>query len=202
MATVVPAYTFATAMVQGEEFNHDLKGLNYLSSVDFDTIQATYVSGQFGVPIIWLEEVWSEYLATQRPIRYWRDTAGWLKSPEYEAAWRNFMAVALLHDIPVWTMSLTPLRADLYAKLDRFGVDRSTFTGYWQFGPDWRSRSLLVSLYTRDDGRQLAVIVNRGQTARDLTADDLEPFLGVAAKALLKLVGQRLPPQDFLLAVL
>ena len=122
MATVVPAYTFVTAMVQGEEFESTLKDMDYLSSIDFETLQSTYVSGQFGVPIIWLEEVWSDRLAAQRPPRYRQDHPAWLKSPEYTAAWRNFMAVALLHDIPVWTLAPVPLRAGLYGELDRFGV--------------------------------------------------------------------------------
>ncbi|MBW7881849.1 MAG: hypothetical protein H3C34_04290 [Caldilineaceae bacterium] len=198
-ATVVPAYTFVTAMVQGEEFNNTLKELNYLDSVDFETLQATYVSGQYGVPIIWLSEAWSEHLAGRRPVQYRQDTAAWLQSPEFERAWRNFMAVALLHDVPVWSMAYTKLRAGLYAQLDRFGIDRSSFTGYWQLASDWRARTTLASLYTREDGRKLAVIVNRSHSPVRLTVDDLAPFLGADQSAWRRVVNRTVQPQDFML---
>ncbi len=202
MATVLPAYSFVTAMVQGEEFNSTLKNLNYLSSTSFETLQATYVSGQFGVPVIWLEEVWSDYLADQRPARYRKDQAAWLESPEHEAAWRNFMAVALLHDVPVWSVAPVRLRYALYGQLDQFGVDRSRFTGYWRLDPGWRTRSILISLYTRDDGRRLAVIVNRSQAARELRVEDLAPFLGGDPQVGRRALSRRIPPNDFLLVPL
>ena len=203
MATVVPAYTFVTAMVQGEEFNAPrLKGLNYLSSTSFDTVQATFVSGQFGVPVIWLEELWSDYLARQRPVQFRDNQAAWLESPQYEALWRNFMSVALLHDVPVWSLAPAALRAGLYARLDSFGVDRSRFSGYWQLDPGWRTRRVLVSIYTRENGRRLAVIVNRGQVPRALIAEDLEPFLGIDPGATGPALGNVVPAQDFLLVPL
>ena len=202
MATVVPAYTFVTAMVQGEEFESTLKDMNYLWSIDFETLQATYVSDQFGVPIIWLEEVWSDRLAAQRPPRFRQDHPAWLKSPEYTAAWRNFMAVALLHDIPVWTLAPVPLRAGLYGELDRFGITRSRFSGYWRLDPGWRSRSILVSIYTRDDGRRLAVIVNRGKAMHEINANDLAPFLGGDQEISRRSLGRRIPPNDFALVPL
>ena len=202
METVLPAYTFVTAMVQGEEFTSTLKNLNYLASTNFETLQATFVSGQFGVPVIWLEEAWSDVLAGQRPARYREDQAAWLQSPQFEAAWRNFMAVALLHDVPVWTLAPAPLRYALYGALDRFGVDRSRFTGYWRLDPGWRTRSILVSVYTRDNGKRLAVIVNRSQAAREVSADDLAPFLGSDPKAARRALGRRIPPNDFALIAL
>ena len=202
METVLPAYTFVTAMVQGEEFTSTLKNLNYLSSIDFEILQATYVSGQFGVPVIWLEETWSDELAGQRPAQYRDDQPAWLKSPQYAAAWRNFMAVALLHDVPVWSVAPVPLRYALYGELDRFGIDRSRFTGYWRLDPGWRTRTILVSLYTRNDGRRLAVIVNRSQAARELNVTDLEPFLGSDPKAARRALARRIPPNDFVLIAL
>ncbi len=200
-STVIPAYTFVTALVQGEEYNHRLKGLNYQSSVDYETIQATYSPGQYGIPIIWLEEVWSDYLASQRPAAYRENSAAWLQSRQYEALWRNFMSVALLHDAPVWTLAPQTSRARLYKQLDDFGVVRSRFRGYWQLDDAWNTRSILVSVYERADGRRLAVIVNRGQGGRKLTADDLAPFLGASGQGS-KLIGKRVPPGDFVLAVL
>lgn len=202
-STVIPAYTFATALVQGEEYNARLKGLNYQDSVDYDALQATYVPSPFGIPVVWLEEVWSDYLAKQRPVRYRDDSAGWLQSREYLALWRNFVSVALLHDTVLWTVAPASARAALYQPLDDFGVRLSTFRGYWQLDPGWRTRPVLVSLWERADGRRLAVIVNRGPVARELTAADLEPFLGAPlGKGPVKLLGQRVPSRDFLLAPL
>lgn len=203
-SSVIPAYTFVTALVQGEEFNHRLKGLNYLNSVDYEQLQATYTPAPSGIPVVWLEEVWSDYLAKQRPVRYREDSAGWLQSREYEALWRNFMSVALLHDALAWTLAPQAPRTALYKQLDDFGVARSSFRGYWRLDPDWRTRPVLVSLYERVDGKRLAVVVNRGQTAREITSADLEPFLGasLAKSSTNKVVGQRVPPQDFVLAVL
>jgi hypothetical protein len=200
-STVIPAYTFATGLVQGEEFNVRLRGLNYQSSVNYETLQATYVSRQFGIPIIWLEEVWSDYLAQQRPVRYRGDTSGWLRSQEYESLWRNFASVALLHDALMWTVAPQSIRAPLYRQMDDFGVAKSTFYGYWQLDPGWRSRPVLVSLYERKDGRRLAVIVNRSQMVRVIAVSDLKPFLGtLTGEGSSKLLGRKVAPQDFVLA--
>lgn len=200
-STVIPAYTFVTALVQGEEFNVRLKGLNYQNSVNYDVLQATYLSAPFGIPVIWLEEVWSDYLAKERPVRYRKDSAGWLRSREYETLWRNFVSVALLHDVPMWTVAPQSMRAPLYRRLDKFGVSGSRFHGYWQLDTDWRTRAILISVYERADGRRLAVIVNRSQFPRELTAADLEPFLGGAVETdRPALIGLKVPSQDFLLA--
>ena len=203
-STVIPAYTFVTALVQGEEFNHRLKGLNYQNSVNYETLQATYLTAPAGIPIIWLEEVWSDYLSSQRPARFRKDSAGWLQSREYELLWRNFMSVALLHDAPVWTLAPQPVRSRLYGQLDDFGVSRSSFEGYWMLDPGWRTRAILVSLYERPDGRRLAVVVNRGQAAREITADDLTPYIGAshAGEVPSRVIGRRVLPGDFMLAEL
>ena len=161
-----------------------------------------FLSSQFGVPVIWLEEVWSDYLARQRPVQFRDNQAAWLESPQYAALWRNFMSVALLHDVPVWTLAPAALRADLYGRLDSFGVDRSRFSGYWQLDPGWRTHRVLVSLYTREDGRRLAVIVNRSQEPRAVIAGDLVPFLGSDPRAFGPALGKVIPAQDFLLAPL
>jgi hypothetical protein len=210
MATVVPAYSFVTAMVQGEEFNSLLQDLNYQKSTDLELLQATYTSRASGIPVIWLEEVWSDYLARQRPLRYLSDSAGWLRSPEYDVGWRNFMSLALLHDVPVWTLAPAPTRQQLFDQLDRFGIGQSIFTGYWKLDPAWRSRTILVSLYTREDGRVMAVIVNRGDVSRVLTTADLAPYVSSPAAPAgprhhavqLGAVGQTVKAGDFLLAVL
>ncbi len=209
MATIVPAYSFVTGMIQGEEFNLLLQDLNYQKSTDLEFLQTTYTSGAFGIPVIWLEEVWSDYLARQRPPRYQSDSAGWVRSPEYDVLWRNFMSLALLHDVPVWTHAPAPTRQKLFYQLDRFGIGQSVFTGYWKLDSAWRSRTILASLYTRGDGRVMAVIVNRGDVSRVLTTDDLAPFVSSPAApagrrldaAKFGAVGQTVKAGDFLLSV-
>jgi len=202
MATVAPAYTFVAGMVQGEEFNHRLTDLNYLSSTDFDTVQATFVARQYGIPIIWLEEVWSDYLANQRPPAYRKDSAAWLRSAEYEALWRNFMAVALLHDVQVWTLAPPELRRPLYRQLDDFGLQQAEFTGYWELDGEWREREVLISMYNSARGKQLAVVVNRTNAGRNVTEADLKPYLATGPAGLRRALGVRIPAQGFTLVSL
>jgi hypothetical protein len=198
-STVIPAYTFATALVQGEEYNVRLRQLNYLSTVDFDLLQATYVSRQYGIPVIWLEEVWSDYLAKDRPAQFRGDTVSWLRSREYRNLWRNYVAVALLHDTQMWTLAPQQIRQSLYQDLDAFGLERSTFAGYWELDPEWRRRSVLVSMYTRSDGRKLAVVVNRTPVAQVLSAANVPPLGAVEGTSDGAWVGKRVPPHDFVL---
>ena len=119
------------------------------------------------------------------------------------------MSLALLHDVPVWTHAPALTRQKLFDQLDRFGIGQSIFTGYWKLDPAWRSRTILVSLYTREDGRVMAVIVNRGDVSRVLTTDDLAPFVSSPAAsagrrhdaAQFGAVGQTIKAGDFLLSV-
>jgi hypothetical protein len=177
MATVIPAYSFVTAMVQGEEFNSKLKDLDYQKSTDLEVLQSTYTSSAFGVPVVWLEEVWSDYLAGQRPAQYRTDSSGWVKSPEYRQLWRRFMALALLHDIPVWTLAPAIEREKIYTQLDRFQVSESRFVGYWKLDQNWRQRDFLTSLYIHKDGRVLALVVNRAESPRVPDIAAMMPFL-------------------------
>jgi hypothetical protein len=183
-APVIPAVTFVTAMVQGEELLPVIKNLDYQASLDLDRIRTTYGPAAAGVPTVWLEELWSRELATQRPFRYvLGDEAGWLASPEYRAAWRNFMGLALVHDIPVWTVAPLLERRAVFDELDRFGVAASRFVPYWSLTRQWREAPLLASAWVRSaDDAVLLVLVNR--TEKPLTASATDVAQAVDAERL------------------
>jgi hypothetical protein len=183
-APIVPAFTFATSMVQGEELLYEVHDLDYQGSlVDLDRIRANYAPGAFGVPTIWLEELWSEALVDQRPFRYrFANSVTWLASDEYYRKWRNFMALALLHDIPVWTVAPIGYRRQVYRQLDQFGVTDSRFVGYWDVMRWWRESSILVSAYAhKGDGRTLLIVANRDVVAHVVDASGLDTLLNWTA---------------------
>ena len=180
---VLPAYTFVTGMVQGEELLGTLQGLDYQASVGLDYLRGLYLSAPAGVPTFWLEELWSEVLAYQRPVAYRSNPGAWLASPEYFQRWRNFMALALLHDLPVWTVAPAAYRQALYGQLDSFGVAASAFAGYWNLMPAWRSSPILVSRYRHPQGRALAVVANISGSSRSVTENQIRSWAGIGASA-------------------
>ena len=138
-------------MVQGEELNTvaTIRDLDYQASVPLSYIWPLYSPQSSGVPTVWLDELWSDVLAGQRPEAYRTDVRAWLDSAEFNSAWRNFMALALLHDIPVCTAAPVARREALYGQMDRFGVTESAFMGYWEPGPAWADQPILISAYLR-----------------------------------------------------
>lgn len=180
-APVIPAYTFVTGMVQGEELNLVLRNFDYQASVPIDHVWPLYAAQHSGVPTVWLEELWSDVLAAQRPPQYRTDLRAWLGSDDYYSAWRNFMALALVHDIPVLSNVPVRYREALYSQLDRFGVSRSEFLGYWQMNRDWHQDPVLVSAYVRQsDPALLAVVANVTSEAKVMSPAELVGRLGVA----------------------
>lgn len=182
-APVIPAYTFVTAMVQGEELNAvaTIKGLDYQGSVPLSYVWPLYSPQSSGVPTVWLDELWSDVLAGQRPEPYRADVRGWLDSAAFNSAWRNFMAIALLHDIPVWTTAPISLREKLYGQMDRFGIAASTFEGYWELGPAWEEQSVLVSAYLRPEVPALLVIAaNVTASTQTIQANAIQNWLAAA----------------------
>ncbi|MEO7386717.1 MAG: hypothetical protein ABIX37_07275 [Gammaproteobacteria bacterium] len=165
-APIIPAYTFVTAMVQGEELNgvSSIRNFDYQGSVPMSYVWPMYSPQNSGVPTVWLEELWSEVFAANRPAPYVSDTGGWLQSGPFGLAWRNFMAMALLNDIPVWTLAPVAQREALYAQMDRFGVNVSDFHGYWEFGTSWPGQPVLVSAYVRPEGPAILLVAANATT--------------------------------------
>jgi hypothetical protein len=182
-APIIPAYTFVTGMVQGEELNTvaAISNLDYQSSVPLSYVWPLYSPQSSGVPTVWLEELWSEVFAGQRPAEYRADVRGWLDSAEFNGAWRNFMTLALLHDIPVWTNAPVARREALYGRMDDFGVGASTFMGYWESGPDWPNQPVLFSAYLRPEVPAMLVIAaNVTATPQTVSADTIGNWLAAA----------------------
>ncbi len=122
---IIPAYTFLTAMVDGEQYKYD-SGLidgDYIGLLSLSEIRARISHSQYGVLNIWLAEEWSRHPSG----------SPWWGSRNQLLAFRNHMALALLHDIPVWPKGAPyEERKKVYNMLDRFGVDLAEFVPYWE----------------------------------------------------------------------
>jgi len=132
MAPIIPAYTFTTSMVQGEEYINTLKDFDYIASSSLAFIRSVYSPDQYGIPTVWLSELWvkpSRLLLSNHSSYSTQNK--WLNSPEYKKAYRNFMAVALLHDLKVLSFAPFVEKEAIYNIMDNFGVNNSEFIGYW-----------------------------------------------------------------------
>ncbi len=158
---IIPAYTFVTALVQGEEFLLDLKQTDYIGSVPLDVVRAQYAPGQYGIGSIWLDQFWSPRLPGNPAARY-ANQEQWLNSIEHLTAWRNYMTLVLLHDVRAWSFAPVRDRQALATVLDEFDVASARFTGYWDAplgaAASLGSPDLAASLY-RHEGRSDALIV-------------------------------------------
>jgi hypothetical protein len=128
---IIPAYTFITALVQGEEFLLDLKNIDYMGSVPLEVVRTQYVPGQFGIGSIWLDQLWSPRLPGN-PIAKYGGQERWVNSTEYHAAWRNYMALVLLHDAIPWSIAPIQARQEVARVFDEFDAAHATFVGYWE----------------------------------------------------------------------
>jgi hypothetical protein len=154
---VIPAYTFVTGMIQGEEYRLRLPSAEYVGNVDLDEIRAAFSPGQYGIATYWLSELWSPKL---RPRGY-PDQRSWMASGEYTSALQGFLGLALLHDVPTWSMAPLAARRPLAERLARFGVVEAEFKGYWATELEPGNDSLRVSHFLHANGmRVLAVVMN------------------------------------------
>ncbi|MEO1203332.1 MAG: glycoside hydrolase domain-containing protein, partial [Pseudomonadota bacterium] len=56
---VVPAYTFVTSMLQGEEYTVELAAGDYIRSTDLDELRSVFAPGQYGVGVTWMSQLFS-----------------------------------------------------------------------------------------------------------------------------------------------
>lgn len=159
---IVPAYTFATSIVVGENFRGriELRGDDYVSSLKLDDARALFSSHQYGLPVTWLPQLWNKH----------RADPDWKGSASQRRGLRSLLALALLHDTLVWPPADWPI--ELYAPvlkdLDRFAGEDANFIGYWSDRDDFVSdhEGTKVSYYLRGD-RALVILSNLGsQSAR------------------------------------
>ncbi len=178
MVPIVPAYTFITSMVQGEEFVQYLKDLDYFKSTSFDQVRSKYAASQYGVKTIWLSELWSYKVKEGKPKA--QEMSEWVESDRYQRAYRKLMATALLHDIPVLSFAPLGIREQLHKTLDNFGVDQANFVGYWVSGLTAQETGLDTSYYERSiDKRRLIILVNRATDERSINFSQLASALGI-----------------------
>jgi hypothetical protein len=159
---LIPAFTFATAIVDGEQFRVSLWQDDYIATISLDQTRMQFAPNQYGVRSAWISEF--AYAHSGDPT--WPGSAAELK------AFRNMMTLVLLHDaelVPVG-VPYAP-RSSLLEALDDFGTDQAEFVGYWRRDPaattlDYASQ---VSFYRRSSPTSLLLVVgNLYGTARNI----------------------------------
>ena len=183
---VIPAFTFVHSMVQGEEFVIELDNLDYIDSIDLDATRSSFAGGQYGLVTTWLSELFSPRVRGGRPRAMAKKQ--WFSSPRYLSAYRNFMALALLHDVPTFSFAPLPERASIYTVLDRFETERATFSGYWNRRLTLDRADAAVSYYLHDNGRRaLLVVANLSDTTGGaINVRGIREVLGVDSDAELR----------------
>jgi hypothetical protein len=152
---IVPAYTFVTSLIDGEQYRKGLTNGDYMGSLSLDEIRTRFSPHQYGILNTWLNVAWSYHK---------NDRVAWRGSESQRRATRSFMGMALLHDVPMWMADLHPeARSATIGALARFGVERATFSGYWL--PDAIAETstpgAAISSYVLDrEARALLVVTN------------------------------------------
>lgn len=208
---IIPAYSFVTATVDGEQYRRSSRGGDilrdgdYLASVGLDEIRARFAPGQYGVDTVWLAEEWSNHSGE----------AGWQASEANRAAYRKLLALTLLHDIRDWDpFHHIAERQHIIEVLDRFGVGSAEFVGYWSARSIVRASdpSIKVSYYVRDDRRRLLLVAtNTADHAIDAEVEIDSSRLawaaqwritderGATTRQSTTKIRLKLPPRDFAL---
>lgn len=170
---LLPAYSFVSAMLQGEEFNHSLIDFDYIKSVSVDEVRTRLAGVSNGIPSIWLEMIFSSNNRldhSKRSKSY--SQSEWQKSDEYFQAYKKFMALALLHDIPTWSVIDINKRNRVLGELKEIEVDDYKFVGYWSYYESEADRDMLASYYIKDD-HIVFVVSNLSEHDREIYAHDL-----------------------------
>lgn len=158
---VLPAYSFVTEMVQGEEYIHWLKDFDYIASTSLDVVRSRLGSQAFGVPGMWLEVIYAQPRRLDRSSRpYSMSKKEWLASSYYDEAYQNFMALVLLHDMSTWAFAPIETRNKIFAKIDWLEPETARFVGYWNFNRARFSNELYHSYYLSKDKTSVALILS------------------------------------------
>jgi hypothetical protein len=182
---LVPAYSFSTAIVDGEHFRHRLVADDYIASVPLDQVRVQNAPMQYGVRNVWIPQF--EY--------HHRSDPTWFGTSAARRAFRNFMTLVLLHDGEFWPVGVPDSeRLPLLSALDAFGVSAAKFRGYWnETRHASTSRALArISSYWRP-GKLLLVVGNLSSAAESV---DVRVFLasaGLPATATARLVPEGTP---------
>lgn len=201
---IIPAYTFAYGLVDGEQFSKKVKQGEYLSLMPLNEFRARFAGGQYGLQNYWLPLDWVSY----------GDDPTWQNSERQKLAYRRVQSLALLHDVPLWPHGVhREERQKILTLVDDFGIESSVFTGYWSgaqgiYQPDSRTR---ISKYQRGN-KILRVISNISHElvkAGVMLTDDLnddcqkEEWLPELSDGDISRLGSQfqisIPPMDFVL---
>jgi hypothetical protein len=180
---MVPAYTFVTSTVDGEQFARPLPQEDYIGALSLDRVRTQMAPEQYGIVTTWLPQFFAWHP---------RDP-GWNGRPAGRRAFRNFATLALLHDIPTWPAGVESEHRRLLESLDAFGIERAEFTGYW--APDAGARAgtddAAVSYYRRaNDSAVLLVVANLAKSERTLSVGVDLDRLGLSPDATWKIDGR------------
>lgn len=163
---ILPAYTYAYGIVDGEQYRKRLKEARYLDLLPLDEFRARFSSQQYGVPNYWLYVDWTNH----------RGDKSYDKSARQTTEFRRVMALALLHDLPLWHHREDRVERERLAELlNALPIQKAQFRGYWR-APKYVESSndnVKISQYRHGD-RVLNVIANVNgspQTARIQFAD-------------------------------
>ena len=182
---LIPAYTFATGIVDGEQFRHRLVADDYIGSVSVDQVRMQNAPGQYGVRNVWIPSFVSFHAADPT----------WQGSDAERRAFRNFMTLVLLHDGEIWPI-FVPLdeRVALLGALDAFRTYQASFVGYWSQAPlATTSRALArISTYRRT-GALLLVVGNLSSSAESVDVSVALAAAGLPATATARLVPDGTP---------
>lgn len=145
---ILPAYTHAYALINGEQYRRDLKDSNYLDIVALDEFRARFATSNYGFITIWLPLEWVRHIGDK----------SWLGSDPQLTAYRKVMGLALAHDLLDWPQGAHQgERGRLIAALDKFDIANAAFEGYWLDGIPiaTKSKRIKISSYTKPNGRFL-----------------------------------------------
>ena len=120
---IIPAYTFAYATVDGEQYRSGrVRDNDYLRAITLNEFRTRFSPGQYGVLTVWLPTAWTYHNADKK----------WSNSENQRSAYRRIMSLALLHDVANWPIgSHEEERRTLITALDLFGIDNAEYIGYW-----------------------------------------------------------------------
>ena len=161
---IVPAYTFAYAQYSGEQYREGrVREGKFLDVVSLDELRARMAGEQYGIRTVWLPIEWT----------YHEGDKTWRHSEQQRRAYRSYESLGLLHDVVSHTLGAHPAaRNELIDALDRFGVNRSNFIGYWNQESDATAGNpaVKISAYERQEPRGTLYIVTNTSSANAATS--------------------------------
>lgn len=154
---IIPAYSFVTGTVDGEQYRRThggppiLQDGDYLKILDLNEMRTRFSSHQYGVISIFLAGEWNSHVGDQ----------GWQTSELNKRAFRRLMAVTLLHDTLYWDPYAHPKERERLVKfLDSFQFSKSQFVGYWNLRGSIQTNheDVRISYYQRNHDKALMLV--------------------------------------------